>query len=280
MLTGLSLPRKARGFSLVELAIGIVIVAALLSGLLVPLATQMEERRTAETKRMLEAARDALVTFAAANGRLPCPASATSNGAESFVAGSPPGSAADGRCSDWVGFLPAATLGLSPVDRCGYSVDPFGQQGNLPPDCDGPGSPPDHPSKLNRIRYAVSNTTINGQTNPFTRVNGMRLATINAIASNAGLLTVCTTGGNCSGTGNVMLTNGGGIAVIYSAGRNALSTGAPGSAGTDEAENLDGDGYFVSRPVSDVPGNEFDDILLWISPAVLFGPLIQAGTLP
>jgi prepilin-type N-terminal cleavage/methylation domain-containing protein len=255
------LPRRPRGFSLIELAIGLVIVAALLSGLLVPLATQLEERRTAETKRMLEAARDALIAFAAANRRLPCPASATSNGAESFVGGSPPGSATDGRCSDWVGFLPAVTLGLSPLDPSGYYTDPFGRESN-------------------RIRYAVSNTTIGGQTNPFTKINGMQAAGMASIVGGPPLLTVCTSGGNCSAAGNVMLTDGRAIAVVYSVGRNALTTGAPGVAGTDEAENLDGDGYFVSKARSDIPGNEFDDMLLWISPPVLFGTLIQVGVLP
>ena len=47
-----------------------------------------------------------------------------------------------------VGFLPAVTLGFSPVDSNGYAVDSWG-------------------STQNRIRYAVSNANINGA-NAFT----------------------------------------------------------------------------------------------------------------
>ena len=66
--------RRQGGFSLVELALGLVIVATLLSALLVPLATQLDQRRTGETQRLLEVAREAIYGFVVAQDRFPCPA--------------------------------------------------------------------------------------------------------------------------------------------------------------------------------------------------------------
>ena len=256
--------RRDAGFSLIELAIGLVIVATLLSSLLVPLVTQLDQKRTAETQRLLEQAREALIGFAAANNRLPCPATAASNGNESFAAG---GSATTGACvltPGTTGFLPGATLGLSPLDAQGFYVDAFA-------------------SDRNRIRYAVSDQTIGGSTNPFTRINGMKPnpTMMNAIAASGSLLFVCsatpTAAANC-GTATP-LANGTAIAVIFSPGKNATLN----TPSADELENTDGDDVFVSRTYSDRStgtSSVFDDQMLWLSPAPLFSRLLSAGALP
>ncbi len=263
--------RRSSGFSLIELAIGLVIVAVLLSSLLVPLVTQVDQRRTAETQRLLDDARNALIGFAAANGRLPCPASGASNGIESPAGG--------GACTNWTGFLPAVTLGLTPVDPQGFQTDPYGNQ-------------------TNRIRYAVSNadigTTIDTFTTTSTATTGMRGATMATISASTLLLRVCSmaSGNATSCTAGVPLANGTAIAVIYSIGKNGILY-TEGTAGDclvplatcfgvsgDETENVDLDGVFVSRPPSDTPGAQFDDMLVWISPSMLFGRLIAAGQQP
>ncbi len=64
-----------KGFSLIELAIVLVVVALLLGGLLVPLTMQIEQQKIRETQKSMEEIKDALVGFALANGRFPCPAS-------------------------------------------------------------------------------------------------------------------------------------------------------------------------------------------------------------
>ena len=102
----------------------VVILTLLLSGLALPLASQLQMRRGEETRRALDEARDALLGFAAAHGRLPCPASESSAGEESFAAG---GDASNGNCSNFYdGFLPGATLGLSPLDMQGFVRDAWG----------------------------------------------------------------------------------------------------------------------------------------------------------
>lgn len=279
-----------RGFTIVELAVTMVVIAILLGSILVPLNTQVESRKYDETQRVLEQAREVLLGFAAANGRFPCPASATSNGAEHFF--SPGGSAANGIChatvtgtNVYAGFLPAATLGVAPVDEQGYAVDAWGL------------------SPYNRIRYAVSSLTLqNGSLfvqrpfttspNPPTNTQGMRAAGMVSISyppagvpGSGGLLYVCgsgtgvVAGSNC-GTAVTLTTNA--VAVLWSVGPNSATTGG---LSTDEAENPNPvggsvDRVFVSKVRSSGTAGEFDDSVTWIGPATVFNRLIQAGQLP
>jgi prepilin-type N-terminal cleavage/methylation domain-containing protein len=249
---------KAHGFTLLEMAVVVAVVAVLLGGILVPLATQVEARRIAETRRLLEQAREALIGFAVANGRLPCPASATSSGAESPVGG--------GSCTHpYDGFLPAATLGILPTDDAGFAVDPWG----------------------NRIRYAA---TI-ADARAFTTPNGISERFLTATP--AADLHVCSTGlapgsdpsglPTCNaGPPDSTLTRSA-VAVLYSTGPN----GKTGGLGPDEAQNPNPnsgspDRLFVSRPLrrDGTAAGEFDDIVMWLSPHVLYSRMVRAGKLP
>src|ERR1700682_680809 len=126
--------RKACAFTLIEVMVVLVILVVLMSGLAVPLAAQVQLRRQEETRRQLDEAKEALLGFAAAHGRLPCPAAERSNGLESFAPG---GDASNGNCSNFYdGFLPGATLGLAPLDSEGFVRDAWMGVGN-------------------RVRYAV-----------------------------------------------------------------------------------------------------------------------------
>jgi prepilin-type N-terminal cleavage/methylation domain-containing protein len=259
-----------RGFTLVEIAIALFIITILLGSILVPLTTQVESRNFDNTQRIVDQAREALLGYAAANGRFPCPASATSNGAEHFAG---TGTPANGVCNavlggganPWVGFLPAATLGFTPVDANGYAVDAWGLT-------------------QNRIRYAVASATVNGITNPFTRTNGMRSATMALITSATTLLYVCNSGTGPNTTNcNTALTLASSVpVVVWSVGPNAATTGG---ASVDEAQNPNpaggsADRIFVSKARSTVAGSEFDDIVTWIGAPMVFNRLIAAGALP
>jgi type II secretory pathway pseudopilin PulG len=252
--------KPARGFTLIEIAVAFLVVTLLAAGMAVPLAAQVQLRRQDETRRLLEEARDALMGFAAANGRLPCPATAHSNGLESFA---PTGSAATGDCeSFYAGFLPAATLGLSPLDSEGFLRDAW-----LTP--------------RNRVRYAVfgGGATINGVANPLTRANGLQAATLPALGNAAHFLFICSSGAQATASGcpaASQLTRRAAF-VVFSAGPNAALD--PPAAG-DEARNLDGDIVFVHREVSSAPGLEFDDVLLWTPIHLVVNRLLAAGRLP
>ncbi len=109
------------GFTLVEIAVVMVVIALLLGGLLVPLSAQVELRRTSDTQKYLDEIRETLIGFAVSNGRLPCPATAVSAGVESPSGG--------GACTNnYNGFVPAATLGLAVVDDQGFAIDPWGNR--------------------------------------------------------------------------------------------------------------------------------------------------------
>jgi prepilin-type N-terminal cleavage/methylation domain-containing protein len=113
-----------RGFTLTELAVVLVIVALLIGGMLMPLAAQQDIRAHNETERVLNEIREALIGFAAANGRLPRPATSATNGVEAATCDDDPGTL-DPPCS---GFVPWATLGTAKLDGWGklirYSVTP------------------------------------------------------------------------------------------------------------------------------------------------------------
>lgn len=62
-----------RGFSLVELAIALVILALLSAGAIAALRVQMLRAQNAEVRAQLQDAREALINYAAVLGSLPCP---------------------------------------------------------------------------------------------------------------------------------------------------------------------------------------------------------------
>ena len=270
-------PRAAAGFSLIELAVGLAVITLLLGSLMVPLQSQIESRKIADTQKILDNAREALLGYAAAYGYFPCPAdyAGGSNGAEAtgstHTAGSGacPATVTGGVSSAvYIGYLPAVTLGFTPTDANGYAVDAWG------------GTQP-----LNRIRYAVSATNVASVNNPFTNSNGMRSAGMSNIL-NATLLSVCNTAAGSSSTAcapgppSTALTSNA-IAVIWSLGANAATTGG---TSTDEAENAEprasAERVFVMRDMSKVTATEFDDLVVWISTPILFSRLLASGQLP
>jgi len=252
-----SCQRSAAGFTLAELAIVLVIVALLTSGMLMSLGAQQSAQAIRDTEARMAMINEALLGFAAAHGRLPCPATATSNGLEDPVTG--------GACTaPHGGFVPAATLGIAPVDAQGYAIDAWNQ----------------------RIRYAVTNWTdpVATQT-PFTITGGIAAAWGDATTRLRPDLHVCSagpaTGNQCPASAT--LTDKA-AAVIYSTGAN-FSTGG---IGIDESQNpnprtpLAADRVFVSHPptAAGAANGEFDDLVLWLSPNILYNRMIAAGRLP
>lgn len=110
--------KPSGGFTLVEMAIVLVIVGLLLGGLLMPLAAQIEQRRISETQKALDEINQALLGFAIANKSLPCPADPTlASGAAG--AGQARAFAASACTGGNSGALPWATLGVSETDAWG-----------------------------------------------------------------------------------------------------------------------------------------------------------------
>lgn len=65
----------SKGFSLVEMAVVLIILGILLGGLLVPLGAQRDIKDYTETQAQLEKIRESIYGYAIINGSLPCPTS-------------------------------------------------------------------------------------------------------------------------------------------------------------------------------------------------------------
>lgn len=236
-----AVPRRltfARGFTLTEMAVVLVIVALLIAGMMLPLSAQQDIRARQETERTLKDVQEALLGFAVTNGRLPCPANLASNGFETPVGGVC-------ACVSPDCFLPAATLGIAPINAVGQALDGW----------------------QNPIRYAVTSAN----TSAFTTGSGMK----NAWGSLAPDLQICATGA-CA---NQLASNA--VAVIWSTGRNAFQ----GGTSADEIENPNlntgaNPDPTANRFVSRTSGDDFDDVVVWLSPNILYNRMITTGKLP
>ena len=118
---------SSRGFTLVELAV-VLVILALVAGSLIGISSgMMNVQRGQATREKLKAIDAALVSFVAVNKRLPCPADGKlSTGIEVF-------GTQDNPCTNQTdGVVPWAALGLSASDiedgwgtRITYRIDPY-----------------------------------------------------------------------------------------------------------------------------------------------------------
>jgi|MudIll2142460700_1097286.scaffolds.fasta_scaffold04180_5 prepilin-type N-terminal cleavage/methylation domain-containing protein len=269
---------RQRGFTLIELSVVVAIVALLLGGLLLTLSASQEIRAYEETNRRMEQAREALVGFAVQYGRLPCPATAASNGREAFDTGAG-GNATNGLCAVWDGFFPAAELGLSPADANGYLIDAWGTSAD----------------QKNRIRYSVSDAN----TQSFTKTNGIRTVMLadptvaGATVEKPRLVIICDSQANVTAPAGTPPREGcssvkfEAAAAIYSWGKNASDAFALGAgcgtglANLDERENCDSDFMLIARPTSSTPNvsDIYDDVVVWLPVPILYNRLIAAGAI-
>jgi len=243
--------QRQTGFTLIEMAMVLIIVALLLGGLLPTLSSQVEQRHENDTRKQLDEIQQALIGYAIINGRLPCPATSTSNGAESPSGG--------GNCTNFYnGYVPAATLGLSGATRSGLVLDSWG----------------------NPIHYAVTswNSSSPAVNDVFTTPNGMRTVGISNLAPS---LLVCSSStasgfssGSSCGSGNALTSSPGVPVVLFSTGKDG-----PQGSGADELANLANKLTFISHTPTPSP-NQFDDIVTWMSPNVLVNRMVSAGKLP
>lgn len=110
-------PRRAAGFSLIELAVVLVIIGLLVGGSIAAFVAGTEQTRRAQQRRQFEVVRAALYGFAMSHGRLPCPdTSYPPDGEADDDGGSPL------ECSGQSGALPWVDLGVGSHDAWGQPL--------------------------------------------------------------------------------------------------------------------------------------------------------------
>ena len=253
---------KVQGFTLLEMAVVLVIIGLLLGGLLMPLAAQIDQRNHNETEKSLNEIKEALIGYAmshsAADGHpyFPCP-DTNGNGVEDRPAATP------NLCTSVEGDLPWVDLGLGHHDSWG-----------------------------DRFLYRVTQTFADN-------VTGFTLASV-------GTINIKNRGDDPITAGAVetkfLLNVATGVpVVIISHGKNRLSATDAFSmpailmpvapASSDEFLNATIGTTKIARtptppsnPCNDTveasPYCEFDDIVAWISPNILFNRMVIAGKLP
>lgn len=253
---------RSNGFTLLEMAVTLMIVSILLGGLLLTLGAQQDVARERETRKLMTDAKEALYGYVMANGRLPCPA-AIGPGSDGEEINSTATGCQGG--TQW-GVLPWVTLGLPEGDswahRFRYAVSPTFSRSWLP------SSPP----------YAVN--TFNCVADPATAPTKAAFAlcsrgAISVRGTNAGAPLVLAPTSPTD-------INSGAVAIIVSHGSNGAGARMVGgravglTAAGDELENTDNDFDFVD-------GNReesYDDLVEWIPSAILMQRMVQAGRLP
>lgn len=150
----------SRGFTLLEVSIVLLIMGLLLSSVLKPFGAQMIERQRSATDKQLVEIRDALLGFAAANFRLPCPVGVT-------------GSSED--CTLSHGYVPAGILGIDGSrNENGLLLDSWGRP----------------------IRYSVTSSDSDGDGKAdYTTVQGMQAAGMQLLTPD---FEICNSSSSCA----------------------------------------------------------------------------------
>lgn len=263
------------GFTLIEVAIVMVIIGLALAASIAPLSSQIERGKVAETEVILNDIMEALYGHAASRGRLPCPTDANSGG----LAVPADGVCQPGGGNAVSGFIPGNTLGLSgKYSDEGLLLDAWG----------------------NPIRYSVTNSNASA----FTTGTQIQVLGPAALTPN---LNICNT--SIGATNTVCAANtavaANAVAVVISLGKDGARAVQGGALpGADQQENSserslpDGPApgtllyrvggaanlVFVSRTPSTAtganPGGVFDDQVKWISPFSLYARMFESGQLP
>lgn len=239
--------RSKRGFSLIEMAIVLVVIGIVLSGGLLAVSPVLESSKGNETNSKLDRVEQALTLYVIRYGCLPCPAdpdiaSGTANAGLSHGAGTTyyTGSCATtcntqaAAASVSQGVVPWVTLGLSEEEgRDGYGY---------------------------RIDYAVTTTlaATNGmvRTPPSTYPAGTLVVAVSAANDSAAIATRTKV---TSAAAYVLISHG----VDHSLAWNAAGKQLPDpNSGPDQTENSDGTPFVQDTPVRNAGTyTYFDDIL-------------------
>ena len=276
--------RLQKGFTLIEIAVVLVLIGLLLGSFIGSVSQRIETSQRENTKKQLVDIKTALLGFVSTTGRLPCPTTTIGNGEEQPTIGSTRAIA----CTLQHGFVPGKTLGISgPYNRDNLLVD----------------------SWKNPIRYSVTTANTNAFTSPPVEEDLLALPPVLAegikgfgIDKLSPDLKICTVLG-CPSATETLISNA--PFILLSLGKDGSSfiesiipsvdpptTDQGENAGEEKVaanvagENLEytvgNDEEFVSRSYSrvDSAAGLFDDLIVWESPYIIYSRMMEAGQLP
>ncbi len=269
---------KIAGFSLIEMAISLVIIGLLIGSLLVPGVEQSTRQKIKLTQQTLEEIKEALLGFAEVNGRLPCPAIDLNGKEANFT------DTTKQKCEkydDADGYLPWAILGVGKYDAWGrpfrYRVDGWFNNGPgiFDPRTMEP-KPLSHPIGASRASLTITSRQgkpLNQAASPYDNVKKVLNYQLNASKLNYPYVS------------NV-------VAIIFSCGKNGRPDGNNDIDGIINSDALCSNPFLngVTPTWDSNPKNnyvqdsyvedQFDDILVWLPKNILIARLTTAGKWP
>jgi len=289
---------EQKGFTLIEIAIVLLVVTILLGYTVALFPRQQELKQYRAVDQEMDEVIAAIVGFAQVNGRLPCPAIPNSIGVEDG------GGAAD--CNNFGGFVPVNTLGFAGrLNADSLLLDPWGNPYRYyvsDSDADGGGA---SDFVNNGEMQAVGMVDIvdvpNGDltSDTYIDLDGQYLICDAAGTSNDDLCTgAALVFGRPDGAGGPYA---GAPFVLLSQGKNWNDGAVAGDELENEGANTTNDATLAmglgpstdEYPLKNVAGGEttfvrritgfaddFDDVVKWVSPNLLFSKMVEAGQLP
>lgn len=255
-MRSIKLLQNSKGFTLIELAVVLVVVGILLGSFIGTLTSRINVTKNSDAVDELEEIKQSMMAYAFVNGFLPCPdcdvvggdctAALVGDGISDYDAG-------NARCSvnQAAGNVPWVTIGLG-------RGDPWS----------------------NHYRYAVQNEYAD-ENIAFT-LDG---SAGSAIIQEPDFVADATGATPHSLAENI-------VAIVFSHGSNGygaisadnLAMPAIPAANIDELNNTDNNQLYYMRPETSaettIAGKEFDDIVIWISEYELKAKMVEAGKLP
>ncbi len=275
-------PHRQAGFTLVEIAIVVLVVTILLGYTVAMFPVQQELKQYREVDREMDSIIEHLIGFAQVNGRLPCPdTNGNINGAGAGIldgredtddlivnaTGVAGNDAIPDNCKAFSGFVPSGTIGMTGDLDDGFNlIDPWGQP----------------------YRYHVSPIDLGGDgLVDLVSPSGVRIEGLNNVGPALNLV-VCSTSTNpsaadlaCQAPNETIISDA--AVIIYSSGKDRAGAAFASNIqneNRDDFQNGINDLIYTSSIRSDVANAEYDDKLRWISPSLLFSKMIQAEQLP
>lgn len=231
----------SKAFTLVEMAIVLVIIGIGLGGLLLTLTAQIDLRNYAATRQAMEEIKEALIGYSLSHGYLPCPAKSAIDGTEDRSAG--------GACNTRVGFIPWQELGVRRDDSWNHLY-----------------------------RYSVTNAYSNSVNTVNLSPATARDITIRTRDSAGNLVNLSNANDIPAaiishGKNGFGATSVDGVLIADSSANNSDEDTNHTGAGTLFVSKEFSD-------VKNSAFSEYDDIVVWISPNIYLANLVSVGKLP